>query len=149
LPYLQITPQYTTEELTNLTQNAPHVEGKTLAAAESAIANLGLTRTVVGSGDTVVRQVPPAGTPMPKGGNMVLYTDDNTPTRNATVPDFTGKTLSQANQMAASAGVNILFSGLTSRTDEPHATTQSVPPGTVVPRGTVISVDFVYSDTIA
>ena len=53
-------------------------------------------------------------------------------------------TVSQANAAAANAGLNIQLAGIGLSTGEATATTQSVEYGAQVPKGTVITVDFVY-----
>ncbi len=150
LPYLGIEPVYTAEEQANLNATAPSVEGKEVSTARTMVENSGLTCTVIGSGTTVLKQVPEGGQSIPKNGTVVLYTDDGSLEKTVKVPNFKGMTLSQANQAAASAGVNLLITGLASgSTGDPTASTQSVAYGTSVPRGTVVTVEFIYSDTIA
>ena len=149
LPYLGVDPQYTTEELNSLSTAAPNVVGKKLSTATGTITKKGLTTYVVGNGNTVVKQIPEAGKSVPKGGTVVLYTDETGSSKMAKVPDFSGMTLSQANRAAAAANINLLASGLNSGAGDAHADTQSIEPGTEVPQGTVVTVQFIYKDTIA
>ncbi len=149
LPYLGIDPQYTTEEIKSLSTNTPNVTGKKLSTAKNQLSNVGLTTYVVGSGDTVIKQIPEAGKSVPKGGTVVLYTDEIGTQKLVKVPDFSGMTLAQANRAAASANINLLASGLNSGAGDAHADTQSIAAGTEVPQGTVVTVQFIYKDTIA
>ena len=62
-----------------------------------------LNSEVLGSGTTVVKQVPEKGKPIPKEGKVYLYTDDSVTGQTTKVPDFTGKSVTQAKQAAAQA----------------------------------------------
>lgn len=88
--------------------------------------------------------MPEAGKEIPKGGTVVLYTDEASTAKTVPVPNFKGMTVSQANAAAANAGLNIQLAGIGLSTGEATATTQSVEYGAQVPKGTVITVDFVY-----
>ena len=65
-----------------------------------------------------------------------------------TVPDFSGLTVAQVNQAANAAGVNVLLSGISATAGTPTATRQSATAGKSVAKGTVITVEFTYADTI-
>ena len=151
LPYLGIEPKYTEEELANLSRTTPKLEGDSLSVAENKLANLDLKSKVVGSGSSVVKQVPEAGQSIPKGGTVVLYTDEDSTSKTAKVPDFKGMTMVQANNAAVGAGLNIQLSGLSNSGGgtEAKAVGQSIMAGTEVSPGTVVTVEFVYEDNIA
>ena len=149
LPYLGIEPVYTDAELANMNSTTPTVVGKEINTAASLIKSQGLEYYVVGDGKTVLKQVPEGGATIPKGGQVVLYTDNTADDRTVTVPNFAGMTLTQANRAAASAGVNILIKGLvTGATGDPKVSSQSIAAGTEISRATVITVNFIYSDAI-
>ena len=82
--------------------------------------------------------MPSANSTVPKGGTVVLYTDGSEK-RTTTVPDFTDMTISQANQAATDAGLNIVISGSTSNAT---AYEQSVEKKKEVEIGTVVTVSF-------
>lgn len=150
LPYLGIEPVYTAEEIAKMNSVTPTVVGKEISTATALIASQNLEYYVVGSGSTVLKQVPEGGTTIPQGGQVVLYTDDSGEDKTAIVPNFAGMTLTEANRAAASAGVNILITGLvTGATGNPTASTQSIPAGETISRATVVTVNFIYSDAIA
>lgn len=72
--------------------------------------------------------MPEAGKPIPKEGIVVLYTEEaEEPT--AKVPDFKGKTLAEANKLAADAGINLQFSGVGLENGEAKGGDQSVAAG--------------------
>ena len=147
LPYLGIEPRYTEKELAELNRTVPRVTSMTTAEAENSLKTKSLKSQVVGEGVTVIRQIPEAGSSIPKDGTVWLYTDE-TPTVTTTVPDFREKTVAQVNQSASSAGINVQLSGITAGDGEPKSLRQSVAPGSKVPKGTVVNVEFIYEDTV-
>lgn len=149
LPYLGIEPHYTNEELANLNRTTPNVVGDSVATAQSKISGQSLSYKVIGDGDKVVAQVPEGGTTIPQNGMVVLYTEQGSVDYSVTVPDFTGCTLSQANMLAADYGLNLQIQGVTEESGSVQAMHQSIEPGQLVARGSIITVEFVYRDTIA
>lgn len=147
LPYMGIEPEYTEEELTKLSRTTPGVVGQDLKSAQGKITNTGLKASVVGDGQTVVRQVPAAGQSIPAGGTVLLYTEAETDAL-VTVPSFAGRTVTEVNTLAASLGLNAQLEGIVVGNDgAARASTQSVAAGTQVSKGTVISVGFIYNVT--
>ncbi len=146
LPYLGIEPKYTEAELAKLSTVAPAVTGKTIQAAKAAITNAGLSVRTVGSGSTVLKQIPEAGQTIPKGGTVVLYTDEVTLTKTTTVPNFSGMSVSAANLAAVNAGLNLQISGVGLDSGQTTANKQSIAAGQSVPLGTTITVSFLYKD---
>ena len=65
------------------------------------------------------------------------------------VPDFTGYSVSEANQLAAESGLNIRFSGNNLESNEVTAYRQSSPKGSVVEKGTVSTVFFIASSGVS
>ncbi|MBP3389084.1 MAG: PASTA domain-containing protein [Clostridia bacterium] len=144
LPYLGVEPQYTEEELSKMNKSTPDMVGKEIANAKLRAESAGLTVKVQGDGTTVLKQVPSAGSTIPAGGMVVLYTDEESQEKTVTVPDFSGMSVTKANSTAASYGLNIQLSGLSSDSSEAFAAGQSIAPGTKVMRGTVVKVEFLY-----
>lgn len=147
LPYLGVEPNYTEEELANLDHSVPQVTGKQVSVAATALNTASLSYETVGKGDRVVRQVPESGASIPKDGVVWLYTDDSE-LKTTKVPDLTGKSLSQVNQAAKRAGINVVVSGINTSGGVATAAKQSVQPGETVPKGTVVTVEFTYGDNI-
>ncbi len=154
LPYLGIEPKYTEAETEARKTTAPSVVDMSTSRAATSAGQQGLRVRIVGDGERVTAQMPTAGTPMDKGGVVVLYTDGKTPATVA-VPSVVGKTLLQANQMLTDAGLNVKITGYsTEKTDDVTArqatvTTQSVEPMQSVAEGTVVTIQIVYQDAIA
>ncbi len=147
LPVLGVEPSYTSQELARLSRNTPDVAGQSVTTAQTKIANAGLKVQLVGKGATVVRQVPEAGQAIPAGGTVLLYTEEDVETT-VQVPNFVGKSVTEVNQLAASVGLNIKVEGLIAGNEASVISkNQSVPANTVVSKGTVITVNFIYSDT--
>ncbi len=147
LPHLGIEPSYTTEELSTLSRTVPLVTGQTTAVAQNKVDNSNLKATIVGSGATVVRQVPEAGQSIPAGGTVILYTEEDDVTM-VKVPSFVGRSVNEVNSIAAQLGLNVQMTGLVGGSSSAAvANGQSVAEGQQVPKGTVIKVNFVYTDT--
>ena len=147
LPHLGVEPSYTNEELASLSRAVPPVTGQSTAVAQNKMSNAGLKATIVGKGGTVVRQVPEAGQSIPAGGTVLLYTEEDAVTM-VTVPSFYGRSVTEVNALAAQMGLNIQMTGLVGGSSAAAtANGQSVSAGQQVPKGTVIKVNFVYTDT--
>lgn len=140
LAYLNIDPQYTDEEMAKSTVTAPNLVGQKTEGAKSSAS--GFTVKVVGSGETVVAQMPAANQSMPKNGIIVVYTEENYEKATATVPDLTNLSISEANRIAVNAGFNIKISGASQNSGEVRSYKQSIEKNTTAELGTVITVYF-------
>ncbi len=149
LPYLGIQPQYTDEELAKLDVKAPDMVGKSVSAAKNQVAAAGLTVEVVGTGDTVLSQVPSAGDTLPKDGRVVLNTGGNGADASVTVPSLIGLTPTQVNAELSRLGLNGKYLGveLTGSGTAEKAYEQDVAAGTKVAPGTVVTVKFRSEDS--
>ncbi|WP_411676274.1 penicillin-binding transpeptidase domain-containing protein [Caproicibacter sp.] len=144
LPYLGVEPKYTEEEMAKLDASTPNVVGQTVAQAKNKVSSDGLTPQIYGDGEKVVSQVPEPGKSIPKGGRVVLFTDQQSKEKTVTVPDLVGLSLSQANERASQSGINISVSGAAlTGTANAVSSLQSVAAGTKVAPGTVVTVSFI------
>ena len=150
LPYLGVEPKYTEDELEKLDVTAPNVVGKTVLEAQSALStdSLKLTAKVYGDGDKVLSQVPEAGKSIPKGGTVVLFTDDESSDQTVAVPNLVGLSLAQANEKAAEAGLNISIEGAALTGSDAVSNSQSFEEGTKVKPGTVVTVTFADNNQV-
>ena len=148
LPYLGVEPKYTQAELEKLDGTAPDLIGKTVGEAKTAASAAHLTAKLYGSGGKVVSQVPAPGKSIPKNGTIVLCTDGSGSSRTVAVPSLAGMSLSEANQKAADAGVNISIVGAALTGSNAVSTSQDLSPGTKVPPGTVVTVTFSESNQV-
>lgn len=145
LPYLGIAPTFTQEELEKMDVNTPNLVGKELQEAENVLKNSGLKPRIVGHGETVLVQIPEAGKPIPRNGTVVIYTDQER--KVVKVPDLLGLSPADTNIKAVNSGLNIrMTGGALSGTAPTYSYKQSIEPGTEVPLGTVITVEFIFND---
>ena len=144
LPYMGIEPKYTDAELAKMNITVGNYRGLSLDAAKTMISEKGLSYEIVGNGTSVVAQVPAANSKMSQnGGRIILYTESDTPSATAIVPDVTGLTAEQANKKLTDAGLNVKISG-TTMGEGTVVYSQSLPMGTVTPKGTVIEIELRY-----
>jgi stage V sporulation protein D (sporulation-specific penicillin-binding protein) len=147
LQHRNVPMQYTAEEEKQLAAKAPTVTGLTIAAAKELLTKADYTARVVGSGETILRQFPKAGTTVATGGVVVLYTSNDNTEPMVKVPNLVGMTVSQANAAAAAAGLNVSFSGNFASSTK-ITSKQSIETGAEVPAGTVITVHFVSTSGV-
>ena len=146
LAYMNIDPVYTEEELLAVEVSVTNYTGMSITEAKAALESAGIKYKVYGSGETVNDQMPRSGSIMSKeSGTVLLYTGDAAATGTVEVPDLTDMTISQANYALTTAGLNIRLTGaVQSSAAGAKAVSQSVAPGTVVPYGTTVTVNFLY-----
>ncbi|MEA5012363.1 MAG: penicillin-binding transpeptidase domain-containing protein [Angelakisella sp.] len=142
LPYLGVQKVYSESELKNAEVKVQNYVGKAPHDVQGNIARLNLTAKIMGSGGTVVSQMPPAGSEVPQGSTVILFTDANSASETVTVPDIVGKTGLAANKLILNAGLNIKVTGVGIENGNAVAAKQSIEAGTQVPRGTLVTVDF-------
>ena len=152
LPELEITAEYTQEELDKMAVKVGSYRTWSVSYAQRTIESLGLKCVVVGNGDIVKAQKPDSGSYVEKkDGKVYLYTDTallEDPSNSVTLPDFTGMTAIQANARLIGLGLNIKIEGTKNYLTGTGAVvfSQSVAPGTVVKKGEVITLNFRYMD---
>ncbi len=104
---------------------------------------------VKGDGDYVTSQVPRGSATIDRTNKIItLYTGDAPEDLSATVPDLVGKGAFAANQMLINAKLNICIEGTDNYMSGSGAIVieQSIPAGTKVSPGTVVTVTFRYLD---
>ena len=143
LPLLGVEPDYTAEELVGADTTVPNVVGQSREAAEDRLADLGFTFRTVGDGDTVTDQTPAGGAIVPGNASIILYLGQEKPDTPCTVPNVVGKSASEANKAITNAGLIMKVTGTTTASSgNVYAITQSLPAGTEVAAGTVVTVQF-------
>lgn len=149
LPYLGVEAKYTEEELAKLDTTAGYYTNKTVSKAKSEVENDGFAVIVKGNGTNVIDQMPASEDKIPKGGTIILYTDEESTSDTVVVPDLTNMTLSNANRTASLYNLNISISGTSSSSEgELISYSQSIEEGTSVKEGTVITLYFKENDTV-
>lgn len=142
LPYLGMEKVYTEEELKKLDVYVENQAGKVAHDAQSACTRTGLNARIIGGGGIVVSQIPAAGSTVPKGSTIMLYTDESAESDMVTVPDVIGKSGLVVNRLVLNAGLNIKITGVGIENENAVAAKQTPAGGTEVPRGTVVTIDF-------
>jgi len=146
LPYLGYYPEYTDDELESLDVIVPEVEDTTLYNAKSTLEELSLNYQVVGNGDMVTSQVPASGNSIAKGGTVILYTEENPEQEFITVPNLVGCSLTEANDILSSYGLNYVATGASAEREDATVYAQSYAEGEHVAVGTIIELTFVVKD---
>ena len=143
LPYLGIEPDYTADQLVGADATVPNVVGKTVEEAKAKLESVGFAYKTVGSGDTVTDQTPAGGAIIPNNATVILYLGAEKSSELCTVPNVVGRTASEANQALTNAGLIMKVTGATSTSSgNVHAISQSVPEGSQVEAGSVVTVRF-------
>ena len=152
LPYLGVEAVYSESELEKFAVETPNCIGMTGSYAMRNYgegSQTGLEVIVIGDVDGVVRrQYPEKGTVMERtSGKLILYTGDRASDiqpETTTVPNLVGMGAIAANKDLIEKGLNIRIEGTKNyMTGTVKAVSQSIEAGTVVPKGTVITVRFV------
>lgn len=144
-PYLGIEAQYTEEEMEYVDTVAGTYLTMGINEAQNQVREDGFSVYVCGEGDTVLAQVPEAGSKIPRGGQVVLYTTTDSTKETVTVPDLVGYTVAQVNEVAANYNINISFSGSVD-SESVYSYSQSIDPNVEVSPGTVVTVYFGNDD---
>ncbi len=140
LPYLEVKRNYSEEDAAGREIVVEDFTGMPLEQAQKKLKELGLTAQMIGTGETVVAQLPAAGNVVPGNSQILLYLEEEPEARTVTVPDFTGMTRQQASDAAGLLGLYILVSGNSSL--DAVVTAQSYEKDTEVPVGTTIKLEF-------
>lgn len=149
LTYLNVKRTYTQEEAEDLNVAVSNYVGTDIDTAEQNAKSAGFKVKLVGNGDTVVSQCPAYGQYIPQNGVVVLYTQKDSQTIMATVPDFSNMTISNAITAATQAGINIKISGNALESAGLTAYRQNIEKGTEVAYGSTVTVYFKSGTGIA
>lgn len=141
LPYLGIEPTYTEEELAVKDVTMPDITGKSLPEAEAALKKVGISYRVVGSDSTVTAQLPAAGAVISNSSTAVVYLGGEAQNNLVSVPDITGKTVSQARSELERVGLYMHTTGTLSTDGSVVIYKQQEKIGTQLAYGSVVSVE--------
>lgn len=142
LPYLEYN-----SNGTNDTVRVNDYVGMNVNSATAELKSNGMNYKIVGDGNVVLSQFPVAGMDITASLSTVYIITKDITHELVTVPQLTGLSASQANSLATNAGLNILITGVKD-TSSPNLTvvSQSLPPGTAVPRGYIIELQLLRTD---
>lgn len=144
LPYMGISPEYTSDELENLDIKVPLLEGS-LDNAKKTLDGMGVKYEVIGSGIEVVAQSPQTGKSVAKDGCIYLYTEKSHTVEYREVPYLIGCSPSVANQSINYCDLNYTAKGASITREDAVVKSQSIEPGTPVPMGTTIELEFIVN----
>ena len=142
LPYLGVERSYGEGELAGQEIVMEDMTGLTAADAERKLKDAGLKTIFSGTRETVTGQIPAPGQTVPGGSEVLLYLGEEAQTVLVDVPDFAGMHRQQAHDAAGMLGLYILVTGNDEISPGVTVTAQDTPPGTQVPRGTTIALEF-------
>lgn len=121
LQYLNVQPD---EKITAETITLKDFTEKKTYKARESYQKAGLDPVIIGTGNTVLKQVPESGSRLLQGDKAVIVTSDNW-----TMPDLTGWALRDAMKVAQGLGMKISYSG------SGYVTSQNVAPDKPVKAG--------------
>ena len=131
------TPTSPVEENTSYV-TVPDIRNKTVTEAEKILKQAGFNTKINISGDKnttlITDQNPKPGSSIPKKSIIVLYSAENDTRVSVKVPDFKGKSLSQAENMAKANNINITSEG------SGTVVSQSIMVDTAVEEGTIVKL---------
>ncbi|MBE6924608.1 MAG: PASTA domain-containing protein [Ruminococcaceae bacterium] len=149
LPYLGVEQHFSEEELQGKSVVLSDMTGKTREEAKKELESQSLSYQAVGEGNTVTGQIPAAGQTVPGGSKVILYFGEEPEERLVAMPDLLGMTRQQASDTAGQLGIYILVKGNTSLEPSVTVAAQSVAPGTMIPVGTTVTLEFIDTKAAA
>ena len=148
LEYMGVERQYTEEEARSISVTVPDLRELSVTVAKESIDSKRLNIKVMGSGDTVLDQLPKPGMNIGENSTIIVYTQARDENTKVIVPDLTNLTAAQARKRLEDAGLNFEIAGAgRAGTDGAYAFKQSIAPGTQVEAATVVSVEFRHSSS--
>ena len=142
LPYLGVEKRFSEEDPASKTVVLEDLTGFSQKDAEKYLKSGSLSAIIIGQGDTVTGQIPGPGESVPGGSQVLLYLGEMPEQTWVKVPDFSGMNRAQANDTAGKLGLRILVSGNSETSPNITVTAQDVPPGTEIPLGSTITLQF-------
>jgi len=146
LNYLEVERRYTERDKQLMVQEVyvPEVKGMTVEEAVKKLREFKLEYKIEGDENNknavVMQQAPGPGTSIPEKSLVILYTYKPEAEVTVKMPYVINKTIDEATQALNAVGLNIKVNGMG------VAVQQAVEPGTPVPKGKVIEVQFSHVD---
>ena len=142
LPYL---------DFNSSSENSEYTVGNYIGASSDTVtANLkanGINYVVIGSGNTVIDQIPNADVSILKSVSRVYLYTEKRENEYSTVPSVVGLPIKEANILLTSAGLNVRINGgLSQNCTTVTVTSQSYPLGARVKKGSVITLTVLGTD---
>ena len=139
LRYLDIAPDYTIEDNDIKETLIPDVTSKTVGEAKKLLSEKGFSIASdnnLNDSDVIKEQIPKAGASLMEGSTVRVYTTDDAK-QTVDVPDVRNKTAEVATAKFKAAGLNVRIVG------NGYVLTQDPTPGTVVEKGSIVTIKCV------
>ncbi len=146
LPYLGFKAEYNENDLEHIQVEVPNLISKSIYDIKSELKDI--PYEIIGNGDTVITQMPLAGSKIyKKTGKIILYTGMDLE-RTVIVPNVVGMAPEKANLLLTNSGLNIKIEGSTNFKIGQGATVVSQYPSalTTVHKGEVITIKILFSE---
>lgn len=142
LPYLNYTSTAQSTEYT-----VGNYIGLELSDVISDLKENNIHYNIIGSGDTVVDQIPMADVSVIKSSSTVYLYTEKREEEYTSVPSVVGLSIKEANLLLASAGLNVRIpGGISASCSTVTVTSQDLPYGAKVEKGTVITLTVLGTD---
>ena len=92
--------------------------------------------------------MPASGESVPRGGKVIIYTDEESQQKNVKVPNLIGLTATEVTTRLNALGLNAKIVGGGIDQQGCLSSKQSIAEGTQVPLGTVIEITFLSKDQV-
>ncbi|UOF89150.1 PASTA domain-containing protein [Fodinisporobacter ferrooxydans] len=146
LHYMGVQPQTNTNSMTDSKNQSPQsvanyalvpdLSGQTATGAAATAKKAGFQLQVLGTGKTISKQWPAANQQFVQGSRIIVLTGDSIQPGKEKMPDLTGISLREVSDILSVLHVGFVPSG------SGFADRQSIPPGSDLPAGATIQVDF-------
>jgi beta-lactam-binding protein with PASTA domain len=143
LPYLGVAPEPGEAETSAL---MPELEGLELTEAAARLNEAGLRMRTVGEGERVTAQLPRSGSRVAAGSQVLLYLGAAPAADLQPVPDLSGMSLDEARETLLERGLFLRTRSPLGDGDARTVAYQSVPAGTLLRPGEVVTVTLISAD---
>ncbi len=141
LPYLGVEPSYKEGEEGIVDQRLPNMVGKNLEEAQATLTEAGFTvKSIEGEGTVVTAQIPSGNVKIAAGSEIVLYCGEAPSPEPVEVPDLLGLSYDIAKTRAGWQNLYVRGEGTMLNSPIIMTVDQSIPAGTLVEPGTIITL---------
>lgn len=142
LPYLDYKSASTASEYTT-----DSYLGKDIDSVTEILKSSGVSYVIIGSGATIVDQIPLADVTILKSASTVYLYTEKRDEEYVTVPSVVGKTIKEANLILTNCGLNVrIVGGISDKCTTLTVTSQNLPYGARVQKGSVVTLTVLGTD---
>ena len=142
LPYLDFNSSVEKSEYT-----VENYVGKNILSVTEALKDGGIGYNVIGSGDSIISQIPAAGVSVMKGTSTVYLYTERRDDEYVVVPSVVGMNINEANILLTNLGLNIrIDGGMSKECTTLTVVSQSIPLGAKIKKGEVIALAVLGTD---